>query len=389
MFRAVATVLLCCLHSLLLSQRLADSRLLPLRATVEPLPYLSRIPGEMASRNFFADPEILRYNGLYYLFATSNTSSNHWLAPEAPLGIRCLSSPDLKHWTDRGQALDAKNPDYVTWSEDLFWSPQVIHNPADGKFYLFYNSAGGGYIRSKRRDSKRGNSPYQRICVARADEPQGPYKEFRAPLFDKECMPGWIDGEKGIIGTIDACAFVDEQKGKPTRFYLYWSAIDDDRNQNTLWGGELKPDFSGLKADPAPRELLGKHVQKWETKSCGDRLIQEAPSLIHRADQYYMLYSANSYNTADYGMGLAMADSPLGPFRKYRKNPVVHTRGKVEYPLKKSVVLGPGGGSFFSTGESGAVHIVYHSIVSRTTEPLCSNNIGHFRQVRIATLELP
>jgi hypothetical protein len=38
---------------------------------------------------------------------------------------------------------------------------------------------------------------------------------------------------------------------------------------------------------------------------------------------YYMTYSANPYWNAYYGVGLAFATSPTGPWTKYHANPIV------------------------------------------------------------------
>ncbi|KAJ6443417.1 phosphatidylserine decarboxylase [Purpureocillium lavendulum] len=60
-----------------------------------------------------------------------------------------------------------------------------------------------------------------------------------------------------------------------------------------------------------------------------DRRWSEGSTVIRRADAatgkpvYLLTYSANNYEASNYGVGFATAESPLGPFRKSRKNPVL------------------------------------------------------------------
>ncbi len=360
--------------------------------TTSPLPGYARFDSQNVTRDIFADPEILLCEGKYYLVATSMTSGWNFWHPASPIGIRCHSSDDLETWIDEGMALDASIPEQVKWGEEFFWSPQCIAHP-DGYFYMVYNAAGDGYGEMRKKDLALNSSPYQRICIARAKHPAGPYTDFRAPLVTGNEMPGYVDGKAGIIGMIDGYIYRDESTKGELRWYLYWSAIDDENNCNILWGGELTADLAALKHDPKPRMLLGQHVQEWEKHSCSDRLIQEAPSLKRHRGEYYLLYSANSFNTVAYGMGLAISEDPLGPFKKLEGNPFFKSEEDLKLPYSKTATIGPGGGSFFAkagvAGAAGEAHIVYHTISPGTTEPLCSNGAGHLRRLRMSDVKLP
>ena len=43
----------------------------------------------------------------------------------------------------------------------------------------------------------------------------------------------------------------------------------------------------------------------------------------HRRTAYYLTYSANNWETPQYGVGYAVADDPLGPWRKAPNNPIL------------------------------------------------------------------
>ncbi len=71
---------------------------------------------------------------------------------------------------------------------------------------------------------------------------------------------------------------------------------------------------------------------------------------VFRGGTYYLPYSGSGASTLDYAVGYAVADSPLGPFRKHPGNPIVH-RG--------NGVFGPGHGSVVADA-AGRLWHVYH-----------------------------
>lgn len=376
--RAMIRALYVCV-AMMLAVRVTATEPLELRATVPPLPPFGRATDDFRSRDFYADPEILLHDGVYYLFATSNDSHNSYYDPGMGLGFRCFSSTDLHTWRDRGLAFNARDAKAAPHSRDMLWAPQPFCGP-DGGFYLAFNAVGEGWKMFEPM------SHLQRICLARAQRPDGPYREWRAPLVDTKQIPGYVDGEHGVIGMIDAYVLQDNSTA-PSTSYLFWSGINDEKNENLLWGAQLKPDLSGLLLPPdgpEPRILIGPDGnQDWETHACAGRLIYEAPSVLRQGDTYYLLYSANSFNTPEYGMGYATARHPLGPYTRSCGNPILSTDTGSS---SSTALLGPGAGSFFRDA-AGKPHIVCHSITRSTTEPMCSNGAGHARHVRILDME--
>lgn len=114
-----------------------------------------------------ADPTILLYDGVYYMYPTGDNTSYH-----------VYTSYDLVHWS--------KGPKVFVPGGINIWAPDVFYHPADGKFYLYYTA-----------DLK--------IGVAVADSPVGPFVD------------------QGILldGFIDAHLFQDAD-GK---YYLYFTDI--------------------------------------------------------------------------------------------------------------------------------------------------------------------
>lgn len=112
----------------------------------------------------------------------------------------------------------------------------------------------------------------------------------------------------------------------------------------TFWAactgnGELRGDGLGF---VGARHRLLKNTLGWE----GD--VVEAPWVKRRGKYYFMFYSGFRYRDHTYGVCVARATSPLGPFSK-RSAPIVRSN---------DVWIGPGHNSVVATG--GHDYLVYH-----------------------------
>ena len=231
-----------------------------------------------------ADPDVICVDGKYYLYATTHTK-----------GYDVFVSEDLVHWENRGLAFD--DPRRGDWAPDVF-----CNQHGDGKTYLYYtdNSAAtnAGLFRKQ-------------IGVAMADSPLGPFKD-KAVLAQN---------------AIDAHLFQDGDAA----FYLYY--VD-------LTGG-FKIVAQAM-ADPLTRKgepkMLIQPTEPWEKRS-GE--VTEGPFMLLRNRVYYLMYSGTGADSPDYGIGYATARSPLGPFSKYRGNPIAHRQRQVLGPGHHCVVEGP------------------------------------------------
>jgi len=70
--------------------------------------------------------------------------------------------------------------------------------------------------------------------------------------------------------------------------------------------------------------------------------LVEGPWMIERGGYFYLFYSANGYASPSYAVGVARADSPLGPFSK-ASNPILTSEGSWAGPGHGSVLIGPHG----------------------------------------------
>jgi Beta-xylosidase len=262
----------------------------------------------------FGDPFILKASdGKFYMYGTSEIN-----------GFKAYVSDNLKDWEDKGVIYEGATPD--SWTVDCFWAPEVYER--NGKYYLWYSA--------NWKENPTKEEEIFRIGVAVSDSPTGPFKEMNnGPLFD----PGYP--------IIDANLFFDDANGK---VYLYYSRCCykhpveseiadrakakgwyDEIEESWIYGIEIKPDFSGVIGEPVlllrPPVSMKDEQAEWESRSVTSHEVNrrwtEGSFLIQKGDTYYMMYSANFFGGANYAVGYATSNHPLGPYEKASNNPVI------------------------------------------------------------------
>ena len=63
--------------------------------------------------------------------------------------------------------------------------------------------------------------------------------------------------------------------------------------------------------------------EPWELSQDKPARVAEGPSVLKKEDVYYLVYSANHFESKNYGVGYATSDSPMGPWKKYEGNPIL------------------------------------------------------------------
>lgn len=243
----------------------------------------------------FGDPFIMLHNGRYYAYGTSGDD-----------GIKVFVSDNLRTWRSPvGESHLALKKEDVD-AKRYFWAPEVYH--VNGKFYMYYSG-----------DIK--------ICVATSDSPLGPFvQETKNPMFEGE-------------DTIDNTLFIDDDG----RAYMYFDRYNDGLN---IWMCELTDDLKEIK--PGTLTKCINVSQEWETVA---PRVNEGAFVMKHKGKYYMTYSANSYESQFYGIGLAVADNPYGPWVKYGGNPIYQNVGGL---------VGIGHSAMFRD-KRGRLNIVFHS----------------------------
>lgn len=109
-----------------------------------------------------------------------------------------------------------------------------------------------------------------------------------------------------------------------------------------IYAQHLSPDGRSLRGEPV---RLITRDQVWE-----EPLI-ENPSMVHHDGKYYLIYSANWWESEHYAVGYAVCDTPLGPCRKPLDQPILQANTRE---------AGPGGAAFFQD-HAGALWLAYHA----------------------------
>ncbi|MFC0772134.1 family 43 glycosylhydrolase [Terrimonas alba] len=212
----------------------------------------------------YADPEILyaEKNKKYYIYPTSDGFTN-WSGTY----FKTFSSSDLKNWKDEGVILDLKKD--VSWTQRNAWAPSIIEkkDKAGNYKYYYYYTAG------------------QKIGVAVADNPTGPFKDSGKPLIDK--LPEGIKRGQNI----DPDVFADPKTGKT---YLYWG--------NAFMAVcELNDDMVSIKPNTT-RILIS-----------NDQYYSEGTHVFYRDGFYYFMWSKNDTRSPDYQVRYLKSASPVEP----------------------------------------------------------------------------
>lgn len=260
-----------------------------------------------------SDPMILKDGDSYYLYATAQDTCES--------GFKVWQSEDMVNWRYKGMCFEKSN---YTWSAHDFWAPECVK--AGSTYYLYY-SARDDALFSQRR-----------ICVASSTSPLGPFTEVAAPMFDD-----------GSDGNIDAHVFQD---GDGTKYMYYAKEVwgDGAFAENQTWVVTMDSYTSTL----TDYTFCIKATEGWEKKSyLGAVRWNEAPWVLKKNSTYYLMFSANCFDTSDYCVGYATSDSPKGPWIKYGGNPVLQ---------KTASQSGPGHHCIVNSAD-GQMWIGYHTHV--------------------------
>lgn len=251
---------------------------------------------------FYADPTIYAENGKFYLSGTRKGE---------PLGFALLESDDLQTWTVAKPDSMILRGGEQTYGDKGFWAPQILKTQ-DGNYWFAYTAN-------------------EQTALAKADSLTG--------LFTQTTVEPIDGSEKNI----DPFLFRDDD-GK---WYLYHVRFD---HGNFLWVAEFDPATGHI----LPQTLTNvfRNDQDWEaTPAYQSDPIMEGPTVAKLDGKYYLFYSANHFESPDYAVGYAVADSPMGPWTKNPNNPIIH----------RSIVgeKGSGHGDLFTDNE-GNYRYVYH-----------------------------
>jgi beta-xylosidase len=285
--------------------------------------------------HYFADPFVLKFADTYYAYGTAPAGAG---GKQFPI----LRSEDLAHWEYLSHALlPINNPPGIN-----YWAPEVAHR--DGVFYLYYSA------------TTSSSDEHHRLRVATSRAPEGPFTDSGNLLLP----------DSGF--SIDAHPFCDPKTGK---WYLFFAAdyTDEEPYGTGLAVAPLSDDLTWVADRPRPVVRATAPWQVYEhNRNYKGRLWQawncvEGPFVLYHQGKYYCLYSGGAWHSENYGLGFAIADHPLGPWRDdFAKHGPTVLKGIANEsigPGHNSVVLGPDNQTQF---------VVYHAWdKSHTARRMC------------------
>lgn len=249
---------------------------------------------------WYADPEARIFEGRYWIYPTYSA------VYEEQLFFDAFHSDDLVTWTKVERILDQTG---VTWANKAVWAPSPIEYR--GKYYLYFAA-----------NDIQSNEEHGGIGVAVADRPEGPFVDpLGKPLIDR-----FVFGAQPI----DPHIFIDDDETP----YLYYGG----------WGHcnvvKLNEDMISL----------AEHDDGEVFKEVTPTDFVEGPCMLKRDGKYYFMWAEGGWGGPDYSVGYAIADSPLGPFKR------------IEKILKEdpTVATGAGHHGFLHIPNTDEWYIVYH-----------------------------
>lgn len=252
-------------------------------------------------QRYTADPWAIEYNGRLYMFCSHDT-----YVPERGYGyymndITCISTNDLKNWTDHGEVFSSGD---CKWGANNTWAPCVVVR--NGKFYMYYGDGGGGGI-----------------GVAVSDNPIGPYKDTLDKPLVSYSTPGVINydannrqikpsaGQRGALKDsenwgmwcFDPCVFVDDDG----MTYMYFGGANPENSRII----KLKQNMTEIDGDAVKANTPG---------------FFEASCMHKYKGKYYYSYSGYYFNSPG-NIEYVMSNKPMTGFSKpsvVMKNPPVN-----------------------------------------------------------------
>jgi beta-xylosidase len=181
----------------------------------------------------------------------------------------------LRYWTKQQNLALHKNNSYA---DRWFWAPEVYY--LNGRFYMYYSAD-------------------EHICVATSDSPLGPFvQDVQEPMLPDKA--------------IDNSLFIDDNG----QAYLFFVRFTDG---NAVWMAELESDYKTIRTGTM-KLCFAAQLSGWEADM---GKINEGPFVVKHNGWYYLTYSANHYQSQNYGVGFAYTFDLSGNWSKYSGNPVL------------------------------------------------------------------
>lgn len=169
----------------------------------------------IVSNRYLADPTSVVTEDRVYIYCSNDDESPLEGGYNIP-NIVCVSSSDMKNWTDHGIVFDAERD--TSWAKKT-WAPAGMER--NGKFYLYFGNGGAD------------------IGVAVGDSPIGPFEDVLGKPLITHRTPG-VQPAKNMW-LFDPGVFIDDDE----QAYIYFGGNGDDN----VRAAKLKKDMVTIDGD--------------------------------------------------------------------------------------------------------------------------------------------
>jgi hypothetical protein len=289
----------------------------------EPRPLITTyVPGRVILTDHYdaTDPYMVRIGGLYFLYTSEGSTFLN-----VPLWIGTKPG----HWDGLIDAM----PTLPGWADaGLTWAPDV--QKVAGGWALYFSAQMRGVLPSTH-------------CIgsAFARSPTGPFVAAAHPFICQLSHRGSIDARVSV-----------EADG---HLVMLWKSED---NANPSVPGPDQDGDTGIYAQDLSangRTLLGAPVKILSPSEPWESTIIEAPDMIEAWGTYWLFFSANWYNSPNYGIGVAQCQGPLGPCADPNPAPFLGSNWQG---------LGPGEESVSQIGR--AIYLLYNPFRASAPGPV-------------------
>jgi xylan 1,4-beta-xylosidase len=251
---------------------------------------------------YFADPTIVKFGDIYYIYATTD---NEMVGSGAPT---IWYSNDFRNWYNYTMEI----PSLASINLRNYWAPDIMKGD-DGRYYLYFGNCQAGC----------------NIYGYVSDTPVGPWAKLHED--DKAVIP--VNYPRRGFPSLDAQMFRDDD-GK---IYAYW--------------GTWVHYNEGYAAGLIDRQTMDRVTEGINIPISQTPEPFEAPFMMKKNDKYILMYSSAVCHDETYNVRYSYSDSPFGPFTEGANNPILSTN-----PDKS--VHGPGHHSVLREGDD--YYIAYH-----------------------------
>jgi beta-xylosidase len=283
---------------------------------------------------WYADPEAAIFDHKYWIYPTYSAHAGQpdqsasftpaqlqarqgkiWAPFLTQTFFNAFSSRDLVTWEKHSHVLDVAD---VSWAAYALWAPAIVRK--DDRYFLFFSA-----------NDIKNNAQLGGIGVAVATSPAGPFRDHLGRPLIGQIHHG--------AQPIDQCVFRDTD-GQYYLVYGGWKHCNLAKLNDTFT--DLVPFADG------------------ETfKSITPENYVEGPFLFKRREKYYLMWSEGNWTGPDYCVAYAMADSPLGPFKRLA----------TVLAQDPAVARGAGHHSVINIPQTDEWYIVYHRRPLTTKDP--------------------